>query len=98
MALATLGEPEDMADLERLINADIERVRQGRSHVLEGAQRAGQRGCHEMVTWYVRSVFWLDPTSAEGVLLQLLSEPEYELDAAKAGQARWLRDFESNAR
>jgi len=25
MALATLGEPEDMADLERLINADIER-------------------------------------------------------------------------
>ncbi len=85
MALAILGEPEDMADLERLINADVRRVRHGQAARARGERTAEANGAAmRQSSWYLRAVTWLDPASAERVLLSLLSEPEYELDVAKA--------------
>ncbi len=85
MALAILGEPEDMADLERLISADVQRVRNGQAARVRGDRTAAANGAAtRQSSWYVRAVTWLDPAGAERVLLALLSEPEYELDAAKA--------------
>lgn len=85
LALARVGDPEDMADLHRLIKADIERGRRGRAARLKGergplAEGAATGWSH----WHVRAVAWLDPRRAEDVLLAVLCEPEYESDAATA--------------
>lgn len=84
-ALARVGDPEDMVDLNKLIQADIERVRSG----LE-ARRKGDRGSvgngavMSYSNWHVRAVECLDSQGAEDVLRRVLCEPEYEQDAAKA--------------
>lgn len=84
-ALARVGDPEDMADLDKLIQADIERMRKG----LE-ARRKGDSGpigngaAMSYSNWHVRAVECLDSKGAEDVLLRVLCEPEYEQDAAKA--------------
>ncbi|MCK4789550.1 MAG: hypothetical protein KAV87_37765, partial [Desulfobacteraceae bacterium] len=84
-ALARVGDPEDMDDLNKLIQADIERMRKGRE-----AWRKGDRGpigngaIISWSNWHVRAVEYLDPQGAEDVLIRLLCEPEYEQEAAKA--------------
>ncbi|MFZ2357681.1 MAG: hypothetical protein WAW67_07690, partial [Candidatus Omnitrophota bacterium] len=84
-ALARVGDPEDMVDLNKLIQADIERMRRG----LE-ARRKGDRGpigngaVMSYSNWHVRAVECLDSKGAEDVLLRVLCESEYEQDAAKA--------------
>lgn len=84
-ALVRVGDPEDIDDLNKLIQADIERVRNG----LE-ARRKGDRGpvgngaAMSYSNWHVRAVECLDSQGAENVILRLLCEPEYEQDAAKA--------------
>jgi hypothetical protein len=84
-ALSRVGEPEDMDELKKLIQADIERLRRGRE-----ARRKGDRGpmgngaVMSYSNWHVRGVECLDPQGAEDILLQILCEPEYEEDAAKA--------------
>jgi hypothetical protein len=84
-ALAQVGEPTDLSDLERLVLADIERVRRGRAARL-GHQRSAMANGAVMTwtTWYVWAMVRLDPQHAEGILLALLSEAEYEQDAARA--------------
>jgi len=85
IALAQVGEPADLPDLERLIAADIERVRRGRAARLGHQRGAMANGAATTwSTWYVRALVWLDPQNAESTLLALLSEPEYEQDAAQA--------------
>lgn len=85
LALARVGDPEDIADLHRLIRADIERLRRGRAARLRGERGpladGAVMGCSN---WHVRAVALLDPRRAEEVLLEVLCEPEYEQDAANA--------------
>jgi len=83
-ALARVGYPEDMADLDKLIQGDIDRKRRG----LE-ARRKGDRGpmgngaAMSYSNWHVRAVECLDSKGAEDVLLRVLCDPEYEDEAAK---------------
>ena len=89
-SIAQVGTPEDMADLVTLIRADIERVRRGRA-----ARAAGDRGplgngaVMSNAERHITAVQHLDPTGAEGVLIDLLPEPEYRSYAAAA----MARDF-----
>ena len=90
-SIARVGEPEDMADLVRLIHADIERVRRGRA-----ARAAGDRGpvgngaVMDCAGRHVGAVVLLDSAGADEVLVDLLGEPEYASHAAAA----MARDFE----
>lgn len=84
-ALSQVGEPEDMGELRRLIRSDIERMRKGREARSKGDRSLmGNGGVMSYSNWHVRAVECLDPQSAEDILLQVLYEPEYEEDAAKA--------------
>lgn len=85
LSLARVGDPEDMADLHRLIRADIERERRGRAARLRGERGPlADGGITRCSNWHVRAVAWLDPRRAEEILLEVLCEPEYEQDAATA--------------
>jgi hypothetical protein len=85
VALARIGKPEDMADLYRLIRADIERIRRGRPARLRGEHGPLADGAlMQWSTWYLRALVYLDSQAAEATLLELLGEPEYERDAAAA--------------
>ncbi|MBI2472067.1 MAG: hypothetical protein HYV59_12635 [Planctomycetes bacterium] len=84
-ALARVGYPEDMEDLNKLIQADIGRMRRGRDAWRKGDRGPmGNGGVMSYSNWHVRAVECLDPQGAEDTLLNVLSEPEYERDAAKA--------------
>jgi len=84
-ALARVGDPEDMGDLNKLIQADIKRMRKG----LE-VRRKGDRGpigngaAMSWTSWHVRAVECLDSQGAEDIFLKILCEQEYERDAAGA--------------
>ena len=95
-SIAQVGEPEDMADLARLIRADIKRVRKGRAARAAGDR--GPRGNGARVThafWHVTAVTQLDRSSAEKLLIELLSEPEYSSEAAAAMASEFLPKAES---
>jgi hypothetical protein len=84
-ALARAGDPEDMDDLNKLIQADIARMRRGREAWIKGDRGPeGNGGVMSYSNWQVRAVECLDSRGAEDVLLNVLSEPEYEQDAVKA--------------
>lgn len=84
LALARVGDPGDIADLHRLIEADIERLRRGRAARLRGERGPLADGAiMKCSNWYVRAVALLDPRRAEEVLLEILHEPEYEKEAAE---------------
>ena len=84
-ALAEVGDPEDVSDLLKLIREDIERVRQGRAAWIAGDRSAkGQGGITSYSNWYVRALVTLDLSASEPALIDLLDEPEYELDAGWA--------------
>jgi hypothetical protein len=84
-SIAQLGHPEDMADLVRLIRADIDRVRRGRAARAAGdSGLLGHGGSMSYSGWHIAAVVQLDPAGAERVLIDLLPEPEYAVDAAAA--------------
>jgi hypothetical protein len=72
-SIAQVGEPDDMADLVRLMRADIERMRQGRS-----ARAAGDRGPRgngatmSYAPWHLSAAAHLDPAGVVPVLVELL--------------------------
>ena len=76
-ALARLGEAEDVAVLRELINADIERFR-------KACVTTGRGNPMSYANWHVRAVVFLDPVSADKLLLELVEVPEYESEAAEA--------------
>lgn len=89
-AIAQLGHVEDMPDLVTLIKADIERVRRGRRAWAEGDRGPlGNGGVMGHSGWHVEAILELDPSGAQQVLVGLLPEPEYAVDAAQA----MARDF-----
>lgn len=89
-SIAQVGEPEDMADLVKLIRADIERVRRGRAAKAAGdSGPLGNGGSMSYARWHIAAVIHLDPASAEQVLIDLLPEREY----ASAAAAAMARDF-----
>ncbi len=84
-ALARVGDPDDMLDLHQLIRADIDRIRRGLAARKRGERSALAMGCANVQdNVHVRAVARLDPGGAEGVLIELLHEPEYEGEAASA--------------
>jgi hypothetical protein len=90
-ALARVGVAEDLELFRELIRADIDRMRAGRAARSRGEQ--GQMANDAVMTWtswYIRAAADLASHEAVGLLLQLLDEPEYELDAA-AGLLRLAR-------
>jgi len=82
--LARVGKAEDIELLRQLIRADIQRRR-----VALAARLTGDRGpigngaAMSYSNWHVRAVCRLAPELAEGLLIELLKEQEYEQDAAR---------------
>lgn len=88
-SIAQVGKPEDMAELVRLIHADIARARRGRAARSAGdSGPLGNGGIMSYAGWHIAAVMHLD-SGAEQVLIDLLPEPEYLSDAAAA----MARDF-----
>jgi hypothetical protein len=85
--LSLVGKPEDMDSVKALIRADIDRIAAIKAARARGDAKATPMGYSN---WYVRAVVKLDPVGAEAVLTDLLSEAEYEREAA-AGLARIVK-------
>lgn len=84
-ALAKVGDPSDMVGVVEMIRADIERVRQGRAAMARGDRSAKARGSPMLWSgWHVEALVHLGNLESEAVFLDLVHEPEYEVDAAWA--------------
>lgn len=89
-SIAQVGKPEDMADLVRLIRADIKRMRCGRAARAAGDHGSlGNGGSMSYAGWHIAAVMLLDSAGAEQVVIDLLPVPEYRSEAAAA----MARDF-----
>jgi hypothetical protein len=69
IALARVGETEDLADLRRLIEADVQR------HKARG-------NATNYSNWYVRALSMLEAEGVDALLIDLLCEQKYEDQAA----------------
>ena len=95
-SISQVGQPEDMTDLERLIRADIERIRRGRAALSAGDKGPLSDGASmSYARWHVAAVMHLDETGSDQVLIELLQEPEYFSDAAAAMVHDFLPERES---
>lgn len=84
LALGRIGDPADMDDLYRLVQAEVERRRRGIAARMNGERSPLSDGATTgWSTWYVRAIVSLDAQRGEEVLLRLLSEPEYEKDTVR---------------
>jgi hypothetical protein len=70
IALARLGDPEDLADLRRIIDADIYR------------QKA-KPSSSSYVNWFIQALLMLDAAGTDIALIDLLHEQKYEEWAAR---------------
>ena len=70
IALARFGDAEDLADLRKLIGADI---------VRQDARSSGTTYSN----WYVQALLSLDAPDVDATLIELLREPKYERDASR---------------
>jgi hypothetical protein len=83
-SIAQLGHVEDMADIVKLIRADIDRVRRGQAARAEGDRGPrGNGGSMSQAPWLIAAVMQLDPVAAGQVLIDLLPDVEYTLPAAE---------------
>jgi hypothetical protein len=84
-ALAKIGEPGDMQELDDLTSAEIKRFRTGRAALAQGDRSPKAKGGSvSYARWHLQAVAALDADEAEPVLLQALQIPESEIDAASA--------------
>src|SRR3954447_853883 len=82
-ALGDIGSGDDVGDLLALLRADLERVRTGRQLLRDGRRTPQSNGASMSWSFYhVQAVVRLDPRRAVPILYDLLSEAEYERDAA----------------
>ena len=81
--LAQVGEPSDLAAIERLVEADIERVRTGRlARAADHHSKQGNGAVMSWTSWYVQAMIHLASDAARDLLIRLLAAPDYEQDAA----------------
>jgi hypothetical protein len=81
--LAQVGEPSDLAAIERLVEADIERVRTGRlARAADHRSKQGNGAVMSWTGWYVQAMIRLAFDAARDSLIRLLTVPDYEHDAA----------------
>jgi hypothetical protein len=81
--LAQVGEASDLAAIERLIEADIERVRTGRlARAADHHSKQGNGAVMSWTGWYVQAMIHLAADSARDLLIYLLTVSDYEHDAA----------------
>ena len=73
--LAQVGGPDDIPDLRRLIKADSIRFREVQAARLKGDRSGDTTG---YVVLYMSAVMAADPEHGDEVLLEMLSEPQYE--------------------
>jgi HEAT repeat protein len=82
-ALSRFGRSSDMTDVMELVRADITRVREGRAARARDHRSPQARGAPMAWTsWHVEALIRLGGRDSESFLLSLLSEPEYEIEAA----------------
>ena len=82
--ISQVGEPEDIVDLKALIEADIERVKKGLAAWSRGERGSlASGGIRSCARWHIQAIVQLDPAQADCMLIELLSEPEYECDIAE---------------
>ena len=70
IALARLGDAEDLADLRRLIDADI---------VRQNSRSSGTT----FSNWYIEALLSLEAPDVDATLIELLREPKYEREASR---------------
>lgn len=77
--LSQVGEPRDINDIMRLVQADLDRVRRGLEVLRRGRLTKDSEGARiTQASWYVRSIVRLLGDAADDVLLPLFAEPEYQ--------------------
>jgi hypothetical protein len=81
--LAEVGVEEDLPIFERLIEADVARVVNGKLARQTNFRSGHAQGATMSWTvWHVASIIRLAPEAAWNLLVKLFDEPEYEVDAA----------------
>jgi hypothetical protein len=81
--IAQVGELSDLAAIERLIEADIERVRTGRlARAADHRSKQGNGAVMSWTVWYVQAMIHLASDAARDLLIRLMTAPDYELDAS----------------
>ena len=84
-ALARIGDPGDMQELNALTTSEIQRIKNGRTALAQGDRSAKAKGGSiTYARWHLQAVASLDADEAEPVLLRALQEQESEIDAASA--------------
>jgi hypothetical protein len=81
--LAEVGAAEDLPIFERLIEADVARLTNGRlARQTNFRSSQAQGATMSWTVWHVASIIRLAPEGAWNLLVRLFPEPEYEIDAA----------------
>jgi hypothetical protein len=81
--MSQVGELADLATIERLVEADIERVRTGRlARAADHRSKQGNGAVMSWTSWYVQAMIHLASDAAKDLLIRLLLAPDYEHDAA----------------
>jgi hypothetical protein len=86
-ALARVGEKDDMTDIIEMVRADIIRMREGKAaRAMDHRLPKARASSTSWTAWHMEALVWLARGTSEPLLMELLNEPEYELDAAWALQ------------
>ncbi len=81
--IAQVGDLSDLAAIEHLVEADIERVRTGRlARAADHRSKQGNGAVMSWTVWHVQAMIHLAFDAARDLLIRLLTAPDYELDAA----------------
>ena len=81
--IAQVGQLSDLAVIEHLVDADIERVRTGRlARAADHRSKQGNGAVMSWTGWYVQAMIHLASEAARDLLIRLLTAPDYEHDAA----------------
>ena len=102
--IAQVDELSDLAVIEHLVEADIERVRTGRlARATDHRSKQGNGAAMSWTPWYVQAMIHLASDAARDSLTRLLTAPDYELDAAwglfqlarseRASSLLWARNW-----
>ena len=81
--MAQVGDLSDLTTIERLVEADIERVRTGRlARAADHRSKQANGAVMSWTGWYVQAMIHLASEAARDLLIRLLTAPDYEHDAA----------------